>query len=247
MLGVFFLHLSMSVWKSWVQKTRAPCTSCCELLSAPILVSLFALLYFYSNAADIPAMTLECAGSTVDAGVSDMVNLPRMLAQSRRVLALVGPPAVTADFADHLAQWYPGASASQVAAWGCGYLVADSNATGAPAAFPPFAQHLRAFATEADLEAYVLQDGYGTSDASLGVYMAVVFQSVGTRGSSGSAGSGGGASWAYRLRSNISDVPPVTSLGDPLQLGANLDVLAKYFSVGLAVPGQPFTTPAPGL
>ena len=234
----FTRHLSLSVWKSWIQKKRAPCTTCCELFSAPVLVLLFAWLWTYVDVSDVPATTYECASSVVDAGVSDFLTLPRLLAQSQRALGVVGPRAVRGAFLAHLDAYYPGADAATVAAWGCSALVLDSNVTQAPAYFPSFSGLTMEFDTEAELEAYVLAEDYGAGPATRGVFMAVVFQS---------SGAVGGGTWAYRLRSNISDVPDVTRLGDPLQVGPNLDVLSKYFTSAFAVPGQQFTTPAPGI
>ena len=235
----FFRQLTLSMWKSWIQKKRSPITTCCEVLSAPLLVALFAWLWTYVNASNVPALTYECASSFVDAGVSDFVNLPRMLAQSGRQLGVVGPEPVRRAFLAHLGAWYPGASASEVEAWNCSLLRLDSAATAAPPYFPSFEGLTREFDTEAELEAYVLGEGYGGSTANEGVYMAVVFQSAPALGT--------GGAWAYRLRSNISNVPDVTRLGDPLQVGANLDVLKAYFSADLDVPGQAYKTPAPGL
>ena len=235
---VFLRHWSLSVWKSWRQKVRSPYVTACELFSAPILVALFAWLWTFVDVSDVPAMTYECSASFVDTGVSDFINLPRLLMQSQRLLGIVGPQPVRAAFVRHLSQWYPGAPEAEVKAWGCSALDLDSSITGSPAYFPSFANLTKEFDTEAELEAYVLADGYGGSAAALGVYMAVVFQR--------SAAQGGGT-WAYRLRSNISDIPDVRRLGDPLQVGPNLGVLQQYFSAAFGVPGQQFTTPAPGL
>jgi ATP-binding cassette subfamily A (ABC1) protein 3 len=234
-----FSHFRLFCWKNWVQKRRAPCSTACELLTAPLLVSLFALLYHYVPLLDIPATTYECAGSSLDSGSTDFAYLSRQLSASRRVLGVVAPPALRGAFTAHLEATYPGMTEAALAPLNCLLLAAEFNASGTPPFFPPLnASLVRGFDSEAALEAYVLADGYGKSDSAPGLQMAVVFQS---------GGAPGGGEWAYRLRGNFSDAPDVRRLGDPLQLGPNLGVISAYLQSAFSAPGAAFSTPGPGL
>ena len=224
-----------------MQKKRAPCAAACELLTAPILVSLFAVLYHYVPLSDVPATTFECASSSLDSGSTDFAYLPRQLSATSRRLGVVAPQPLFDDFAAHLSATYPGLAGADVAPLNCLLLAAEFNATGSPPFFPAFdASLLKHFATEAELETYVLSDSYGKDADHPGVQMAVVFQS-------GTPSQVGGGSWAYRLRGNFSDAPDVRTLGDPMQLGPNLGVLSAYFQSAFLPPGSSFTTQGPGL
>jgi ATP-binding cassette subfamily A (ABC1) protein 3 len=236
-MSSFFRSYSLFLWKNYRQKVRGSGDTCCEVMTPIILIALFAWLYAVTDNTTFPATTYECAGRFGDSGASDFAYLPRALNASNRRLGLVGRAAPA--FATHLAFNYPGLSASDIAPLNCHSLNPNTTSTTAAAFFPSFNGLTIQFPTEAAMEAYILDEKYGTDAAHPGIELAVVFDdtsSVTTRT----------GAWAYRLRPNITSfpnhIPDTSKAGDPLQIGPNLDLLSNYFfsysgTTGINVPG----------
>ena len=232
-MSSFYRSYFLFLWKNYRQKVRGSGDTCCEIMTPITLIALFALLFAFTDKTSVPVTTYECAGRFGDSGGADFAYLPRALNASNRRLAVVGGAA--SAFTAHLAAHYPGLSAADLAPLNCGLLQIDAIVYNAAAFFPPFSPDLVLnFDTEAALEAYVLGGSYGVDAAHPGIEMAVVFDAT-------SATIPGQGAWAYRLRPNVSNVPPTAIVGDPLQIGPNFQVVTNYFfgraETGGLVPG----------
>jgi ATP-binding cassette, subfamily A (ABC1), member 3 len=154
----------------------------------------------------------------------DFAYLPRSLNMTSTRLGIVGDPSVTSAFSGHLAEWYPGLPAPSVAALDCALASLDSDTNNVyNLAFPAFDGFTLTFPDEAALEAYVASPGYGESDSTPAVFMAVVFDQVGGRGKAG-------GQWSYKIRANASVIPDTHLMTDDLQRGASVSNIRSYLA-----------------
>lgn len=218
-MTTFRRHYCLFIWKNYRQKARAWDSTLCEILTPVMLIVLFAVLYFYTPNNAVPSTTYECAGRFSDSGGSDFSYLPRALNATGRRLAIVGGAAADA-FEAHLFSTYPGLSAADLVPLNCSGISANADFYQLVPFFPSFKNLTLKFDTEAELNSYVLDAAYGEDDAHPGIEIAVVFTTGEVPGE---------GAWAYRLRPNVSAIPATSTVGDPLQVGPNLDVVSNYF------------------
>ncbi|RYG44461.1 hypothetical protein EON67_11730, partial [archaeon] len=171
---------------------------------------------------------LACARASSRAAKYDAVYLPRGLVMTNRRLALVGDIGTRSAFANHLVAYYPGLSKDALAPLNCTGLTAEVDLNGALDYFPPFTvDMLLNFDTEAELESYTQENGYGMNVDSPAVYMAVVFTSPSS-----------GGDWRYSIRANASDIFDTHTVTNSYQRGVAQNTIQNYMYT------QPFSQDA---